>query len=62
MKGFVVLLCCLGGDSGFVLSVDEEEVEWQAWKASHGKTYATDSEETARKAIWRDNLEVRDAM
>ena len=28
MKEFVVLLCCLAGASGFVLSVDEEEVEW----------------------------------
>jgi len=62
MKELVVLLCCLAGASGFVLSVDEEEVEWQAWKAYHGKMYATDSEETARKTIWRDNLEVRDTM
>lgn len=37
----------------------EEEVQWNAWKSYHGKTYTTVSEEAQRMAIWRNNLEVR---
>lgn len=58
MKGFLVILWCLAVASGFVLNVDEDGNQWKAWKDFHGKTYARESEETTRKAIWRDNLKV----
>ncbi|XP_020631216.1 cathepsin L1-like isoform X1 [Orbicella faveolata] len=56
MKGFVAFLLCLTVASGFVLKVEEDELQWKAWKSFHGKSYLTKSEETMRKAIWRDNL------
>lgn len=59
MKGSIAFLCCLAVATGFVLKVDEEEFQWKAWKAFHGKSYVTESEETARRAIWKDNLKVR---
>ena len=59
MKEFLVFLLCLTVTSGFVLKVDEEELQWEAWKSFHGKSYATQSEEAMRKAIWKDNLKVR---
>lgn len=62
MKGSLAFLCCLAVATGFVLKVDEEELQWKAWKAYHGKSYTTESEETARRAIWRDNLKVRDKV
>ncbi|KAJ7356030.1 hypothetical protein OS493_027427 [Desmophyllum pertusum] len=55
MKGSLILLWCLAVASGFVLKVDEDDNQWKAWKDFHGKTYASESEETTRKAIWRDN-------
>ena len=61
MKGFLAFLLCLTVASGFVLKiekVEEDELQWNAWKNFHGKSYATESEEAARKAIWRDNLKV----
>lgn len=59
MKGSFAILCCLAVASGFVLKVDEEATQWKAWKAFHGKSYATETEEAARRAIWRDNLKVK---
>ena len=58
MRGSIAFLCCLAVASGFVLKFDDE-VQWQAWKSFHSKAYSTESEEAARKAIWRDNLGVR---
>lgn len=58
MKGSVIFLWCLAVASAFILKREEDEGEWQAWKALHGKTYASESEEAARKAIWKDNLKV----
>ena len=61
MKGFLAFLLCLTVASGFVLKiekVEEDELQWNVWKNFHGKSYATKSEEAARKAIWRDNLRV----
>ena len=58
MRGSIAFLCCLAVASGFVLKLDDE-VQWQAWKTFHGKAYSTESEEAARKAIWKDNLGVR---
>lgn len=58
MKICLAFLCCLAVASPFVLNLDED-VQWKAWKSYHGKMYATESEEAARKAIWRDNLRVR---
>lgn len=60
MKGSLILLWCLAVASGFVLKVDEDDNQWKAWKDFHGKTYASESEETTRKAIWRDNHMVRE--
>ena len=59
MKGFLAIFLCLTVTSGFVLKVEEDELQWEAWKSFHGKSYATKSEEAMRKAIWRDNLKVR---
>jgi len=59
MKGFLAFLLCLTVTSGFVLKVEEGDLQWEAWKSFHGKSYATKSEEEMRKAIWRDNLKVR---
>lgn len=59
MKEFLVLLLCLTVVSGSVLKADEDESQWKAWKDFHGKNYASDSEETARRVIWRDNLKVK---
>ena len=59
MKGSLPLLLCLTAASGFVLKVEEDELQWEAWKSFHGKSYATESEEAMRRAIWRDNLQVR---
>ena len=59
MKGSLAILCCLAVASGFVLKVDEVEMQWKAWKAFHGKSYATETEEAARRAIWRHNLKVK---
>ena len=58
MRGSIAFLCCLAVASGFVLKFDDE-VQWQAWKSFHSKAYSTESEEAARKAIWKDNLGVR---
>ena len=60
MKGFLAFLSvCLTVASGFVLKFEEDQLQWEAWKSFHGKSYATESEEAKRKAIWRDNLKVR---
>ena len=59
MKGLLAFLLCLTLASGFVLRVDEDDLQWKAWKSFHGKSYLTESEEAMRKAIWRDNLKVR---
>ena len=59
MNGFLASLLCLTVARGFVLKVEEDELQWKAWKSFHGKSYLTGSEETMRKAIWRDNLKVR---
>ena len=59
MKEFLAFLLYLTVTSGFVLKVEEDELQWEAWKSFHGKSYATKSEEAMRKAIWRDNLKVK---
>ena len=59
MRRFPALLFCLTVASGFVIKVEEDELQWKAWKSFHDKSYATESEEAMRKAIWRDNLKVR---
>ena len=59
MKGLSAFLLCLTVTTGFVLKIQEEELQWEAWKSFHGKSYATQSEEAMRKAIWKDNLKVR---
>ena len=61
MRRFLALLFCLTVASGFVImiKVEEDELQWKAWKSFHGKSYATESEVAMRKAIWRDNLKVR---
>lgn len=41
------------------LNFGEEELQWKAWKSFHAKQYTTESEEAQRRAIWRNNLEVR---
>ncbi|KAL9976064.1 hypothetical protein ACROYT_G013307 [Oculina patagonica] len=55
MNAFLVLLCCLAVASGFVLEGNEDENRWKAWKKFHGKTYASESEEATRRAIWNEN-------
>ena len=57
MVDFIAFVLCLALANGHILS-SEHEQRWQAWKTFHGKKYATDSEEEARFAIWRDNLRV----
>lgn len=59
MKGFLAFLLYLTVASGFVIKVEEDELQWKAWKTFHDKSYLTESEETMRKAIWRDNVKVR---
>jgi len=59
MKRFLAFLLYLTVASGFVIKVEEDELQWKAWKTFHGKSYLTESEETMRKAIWRDNVKVR---
>lgn len=56
MEQYLALLCCLALASGFVVKINDDEVQWKAWKAFHGKSYKTETEENARKSIWRDNL------
>ncbi|XP_044175712.1 procathepsin L-like isoform X2 [Acropora millepora] len=56
MKGFLALLCCLAATSGFVLREDDYDTQWKAWRAFYKKSYATETEENARRGIWRDNL------
>ncbi|XP_068722613.1 cathepsin L-like [Montipora capricornis] len=56
MKEYLAFLCCLPLASGFVVKIDDDVVQWKAWKAFHGKSYTTETEENARRAIWRDNL------
>jgi len=58
MKGFLAFVLCLAAASGHVLKFGEYKEQWQAWKSFHDKKYATDTEEDARYAIWRDNLRV----
>ena len=60
MEQYLALLCCLALASGFVVKINDDEVQWKAWKAFHGKSYKTETEENARKSIWRDNLKVRE--
>lgn len=55
MKGCLAFLCCLALTSGFVLN-GGDDAQWRAWKAFYKKSYETQSEENARRAIWRDNL------
>ena len=57
MEGFIAFVLCLALANGHILHTEYEE-QWQAWKTFHDKKYATDSEEEARYAIWRDNLMV----
>ena len=61
MKRYLVFLCMLAVASGFIRlnSHEEDEGEWKAWKDFHSKTYSSESEETARRAIWRENLKVQ---
>ncbi|KAK2554731.1 Cathepsin L [Acropora cervicornis] len=56
MKGLLALLCCLAATSGFVLREDDYDAQWKAWRAFYKKSYATETEENARRGIWRDNL------
>ncbi|KAL9976056.1 hypothetical protein ACROYT_G013291 [Oculina patagonica] len=56
MKGVIAIVLCLSVASCAVLKFDEYQEQWQAWKTLHAKKYATDTEEAARYAIWRDNL------
>ncbi|KAK3733991.1 hypothetical protein QZH41_009857, partial [Actinostola sp. cb2023] len=57
MKAFIaVCFCIVAVSNAFVLKFDQDEAQWQAWKSFHGKKYTTDSEETFRKGIWKDNL------
>ncbi|XP_078367909.1 cathepsin L-like [Oculina patagonica] len=56
MKGVIAIVLCLSVASCAVLKFDEYQEQWQAWKTFHAKKYETDTEETARYAIWRDNL------
>ena len=58
MKGFLAFLLCLNVASGFILKFEEDQLQWEAWKRFHGKSYASESEEEMRKAIWRENLKV----
>lgn len=59
MKGLLALLCCLAATSGFVLREDDYDTQWKAWRAFYKKSYATETEENARRGIWRDNLKVK---
>lgn len=59
MKGFLAFFLCLAVASGFVLKVEEDELQWKAWKDFHSKSYLSQSEEAVRRAIWKDNLRVR---
>ena len=61
MKEYLAFLCCLALASGFVVKIEDDVVQWKAWKAFHGKSYSTETEENARRAIWRDNLKVTTA-
>jgi Flp pilus assembly protein CpaB len=36
----------------------EEDLQWKAWKSFNAKAYSTETEESQRRAIWRNNLEV----
>lgn len=59
MKGFLAFVWCLAVAGGFTLKHDDDEGEWRAWKDLHGKTYASEREEAARKAVWRENVKVQ---
>lgn len=39
-----------------VMAVSPLEEQWTAFKAEHGKTYATEAEHAARRAIFATNL------
>lgn len=32
--------------------------EWSDWKARHGKVYANEASENARRSTWRENYEL----
>lgn len=59
MKGLLALLCCMAATSGFVLREDDYDAQWKAWRAFYKKSYGTETEEHARRGIWRDNLKVK---
>ena len=40
------------------LSVFSENVQWEAWKGFHKKSYNDEYEESFRRAIWVYNLKV----
>jgi len=56
MLSTIVLVVALAIAQGS--QVSEEEVQWNAWKSYHAKTYRTETEEAQRRAIWRNNLEI----
>jgi len=57
MKAFIATcLFLVAVSNAFVLKLDQDEAQWHAWKSFHEKKYETESEETYRRGIWRDNL------
>lgn len=47
---FLVLLCVTTAALG-----DNLYSEWRLWKERHGRVYADDGEESARRSVWQEN-------
>ena len=58
MKTLVAFLCCVAAAAAFPATKEEQNLEWSAWKKFHGKTYASETEEAFRSAVWLNNMKV----
>lgn len=58
MKCFVALLLCVSIANGVDLTIEEYRQHWQEWKTFYGKTYESEDINSARFAVWKENLKV----
>lgn len=55
---FVLFVAFVASAQSASLSVFSENVQWEAWKGFHKKSYNDEYEESFRRAIWVYNLKV----
>ena len=58
MKCFITILMCVAMADAIELTLEEYKQHWQEWKSFYGKTYESEAVNSARFAVWKNNLKV----